>query len=169
MFFKEYMAGDNEQLQTGHLDLETYSLIHQNVPIVCVDILIKYKEGYLLIKRKTQPAKDEYWAIGGRIYRGISIEDNLKTKAKSEVNLNIENIKFLGLGRHLFATDPFNHHRGTDTPTLMFLAQGMGELKLDDNHSDYLIITAGNYPALKNTFHPYIRDYLALSLVSTNL
>ena len=39
-----------------------YAEIVQNVPILCVDLLIKDESGsYLLLKRKNEPLKNEYY------------------------------------------------------------------------------------------------------------
>ena len=49
---------------------ERYREIIESVPIVCVDIIVKARQGFLLVKRKNAPLKDEFWVIGGRIFLG---------------------------------------------------------------------------------------------------
>ena len=48
-----------------------YAEIVQNVPILCVDLLMQDESGsYLLLKRKNEPLKNEYYLPGGRIFIG---------------------------------------------------------------------------------------------------
>jgi len=149
------------KLKTNFIEKEDYIKAHQNLPIACHDIFIKYNNGILLVKRKNFPAKGILWPVGGRIQRGILTEESLKEKVKQECNLNIKNINSLGLGRHFFETEPFGHKKGTDTPTIVFFAEGEGELKLDNLHETPEIITKEKYTEkFKKNLHPYVRDFM---------
>ena len=117
-----------------------YRDIHRRIPILCHDAFVRYKDGFLLVKRKDEPAKDEWYPVGGRVERGYPVEQSLIRKVKSEVGLDISNIQLIGIARAYFKSDPFNHNFGTDTPTLVYFADGSGEIKLDNHHLDYRIV-----------------------------
>ena len=56
--------------------LDKYTKIIEDLPIYCVDIIIKNdQEEYLLIKRNNEPKKGEWWVIGGRVLKGETTKD----------------------------------------------------------------------------------------------
>ena len=150
-----------EKLKADFVEKEDYIKAHKNLPIPCHDVFIKYHGGIILVKRKIFPAKDIFWGLGGRIQRGVLLEESLKQKIKQECGLDLKNIQILGFGRHLFETEPFGHGKGTDTPCLVFFAEGIGELKLDNLHENPEIITKEKYTEeFKEKLHPYIKDFM---------
>lgn len=152
---------DLENLKAGFIDSEEYAKMHKNLPIPCHDIFIKYNNGIIFVERKNFPAKNVLWVLGGRIQRGILLEDSIKQKIKQECGLDLKNIQVLGFGRHLWETDPFGHGKGTDTPCLAFFAEGFGELKLDDLHEKPEIITKEKYTEeFRKNLHPYLQDFM---------
>ncbi|MBU2458733.1 MAG: NUDIX domain-containing protein, partial [Planctomycetes bacterium] len=58
-----------------HIPEPEYRRILNNVPILCVDLLIVYNGKCLLLKRDNEPAKGEFWFAGGRIRKFESIEN----------------------------------------------------------------------------------------------
>ena len=69
---------------------------------------------------------------------------------------------YLGTGRTLFEGEPFGHHKGTDTLNVVYAAKGIGEVRLNTLHADPLLVTKEKYQGLKETLHPYVREYLEL-------
>ncbi|OGH88833.1 MAG: hypothetical protein A3J93_01155 [Candidatus Magasanikbacteria bacterium RIFOXYC2_FULL_42_28] len=65
-----------------------YDKILRLMPIVCVDLLIKRGKKILLVKRKNNPAKGEWWLPGGRIFKTETIERAARRKARGEVGLS---------------------------------------------------------------------------------
>lgn len=128
----------------------------------CHDIFVKYKGGILLVKRNNSPAKNILWPIGGRIKRGVETEKSLIQKVKQESNLDLKNIKYLGVARTFFETEPFGHRRGTDSINLVYFGEGIGKLKLDDLHEEPTIFSKDKYKKFKQNLHPYIRDFMDL-------
>jgi len=163
---KDYFVENRKEtnlnfLKAKFIEQKEYLEAHKNIPIPCHDVFIKYKGGILFVKRKDFPAKNTLWVLGGRIQRGIPTEESLKQKIKQECGLDLKNINALGFGRHFFATDPFGHKKGTDTPTLAFYAEGIGELKLDNSHEKPMIITKEGYAQrFRDKLHPYLQDFM---------
>ena len=105
------------------------------------------------------------WPLGGRLTRGIAVEQSAKEKIAKESGLEISKLQFLGVARTLFDTDPFNHGRGTDTLNLMYLAEGRGEVKLDELHKSPTWFTREEYEGgLRATLHPYVVELIDRAL-----
>jgi len=116
-----------------------------------------------IVKRDNVPAFGEYWVIGGRIQRGIPMEENVKKKVKMECNLELKNLKLLNICRTYWKTDPFKHCKGTDTINFMYIADGEGDIKLDNLHSNPLILTQELFKKMKHLLHPYMIDFLEIA------
>ena len=86
-----------------------YNKILENIPIVCVDVaLINNKNEILLIKRKDEPAKNEWWLLGGRIKKYETIYDAVKRKTKEEVGIDCEPLEIKSISETIFKTGPSN-------------------------------------------------------------
>lgn len=171
MDYKEYAIENKEpvkiqDLTASYISKEQYVSAHQNTIIVCADVMIWYNDGFLLVKRDNVPALGELWPIGGRIQRGISMEENVRDKVKSECNLDLDRLVLLNVGRTSFKTDPFNHGKGTDTINFMYLAEGIGKIKLDNLHSKPTIVTQEIFNKIKSSLHPYVVDFMETAFKS---
>lgn len=107
-------------------------------PKISVDIIIRYKGGVVLIKRKNPPLG---WALpGGFVEYGETLEGAAIREAKEETNLNVQ------LERQFHAySDPkrdSRHH----TITVVFIAEGRGELKAGDDAAEATIFPEGKVP-----------------------
>lgn len=167
--YKEYFSDENgrvniKKLKADRIPESEYIQMHQKLPIMCHDVFIKYRGGFLLVTREKAPGDGLIWPIGGRVERGMTLEESLKRKAKEECGLRIKRIKFIGIGRHFFGTEPFGHNKGTDTPTLVFTAIGRGKLKLNNLHKEPIIINKQEYKKIKRKLHIYVKDFLGIAL-----
>lgn len=70
-----------------HIPEYTYRKIQMSLPILCVDVLVRYRGKYLLIKRTEEPVKDIYWVIGGRVLKNESLRSAAKRKMREEIGL----------------------------------------------------------------------------------
>jgi ADP-ribose pyrophosphatase YjhB (NUDIX family) len=170
---KEYTIENGEEFDQGELrnppmEKNHYIEAHKALPIPCHDIFIQYKGGILLVIRDNVPAKGELWCIGGRVKKGFNILDSLKDKTREECNLEIKDIKFLGVTRHYWKTDPFGHRKGTDNISFTYAAKGEGDLKLDNLHKDPIIVKPSNYSSIRPKLHPYMQDFMdkAMELIN---
>ncbi len=163
MEYQEYAIENSKNvpidfLKTGFISNENFKIIHREVALVTADVLINYAPGgLLLVKRNNHPAYEEYFPVGGRILKGMPAEEFIVKKAKEECNLSIRDLKFLGVSRMFFHTDPFKHGKGTDTISLMFFANGYGEIKLDKLHNGYFLVNKTNFPEISQKLHPYTK------------
>jgi ADP-ribose pyrophosphatase YjhB (NUDIX family) len=123
-------------------------------PIPTVDIIIEYKGGIVLIKRKNEPVG---WAIpGGFVDYGETLESAAVREAKEETNLDVELIRQF----HTYSDpkrDPRKH-----TISTVFIAKGYGELKPGDDALEAGVFTEANLPEPIVFDHKEIlRDYFS--------
>lgn len=137
----------------GYIEEELYSKFVELMPITCVDVLIHDDDGHiLLVKRNQDPAKDEWWIVGGRLLKEETMLEAAVRKAKEEVMLDVEVEKFIGVYDKFFNTSIQGHP--THTVCIVFLARAENLLltdvdytcsgfklvkNIDDNYDPYLI------------------------------
>ena len=103
------------------------------------DLLIEYDhQGFILVKRKIAPYKNQ-WALPGlRIYKGEGLEDVLRRIAEQELGLNITPSKRIFLGQYVgkFKTE----HERQDISTGYYIRVNKQKITLNTNHfSEYKI------------------------------
>ncbi|NJD98230.1 NUDIX hydrolase [Thermococcus sp. LS1] len=99
-----------------------------------VDLVILYREGVVLIKRKHEPFKDHFALPGGFVEYGETVEDAAVREAKEETGLDVRLLRLIGV-----YSDPNRDPRG-HTVTVAFLALGTGELKAGDDAKDVMVV-----------------------------
>ncbi len=121
-------------------------------PKPTVDIIISYRGGIILIKRKNPPYG---WAIpGGFIEYNERAEATARREAKEETNLDLLDLKQF----HTYSNpgrDPRGH-----TVSIVFTARGKGTLKARTDASQAGIFTKKSLPRLIAFDHRRIlKDY----------
>jgi ADP-ribose pyrophosphatase YjhB (NUDIX family) len=107
-------------------------------PFVTVDIIIEYKGGIILIKRKNPPLG---WALpGGFVDYGESIEKAALREAKEETGLEIELIRQF----HTYS-DPDRDPR-FHTVTTVYIAKAGGSLRAGDDAVEAVLFMKDNLP-----------------------
>jgi colanic acid biosynthesis protein WcaH len=113
-----------------------YSKILRTFPIPCVDLIIKNTRGeVLMLMRKNEPAKGEWWFPGGRILHGESRHQAVKRKLKEECGLIADNItewKTLDV----FLSNTTENYTTHAVSTFYLISTSEGELKLDSQSSE---------------------------------
>lgn len=117
---------------------EEYKKIISQIPIFCVDFLIRCGNEYLLIKRKDEPLKGVYWVIGGRLMFKETIEELAKRVHMREIGRYFPNFKLIGFSNYFFPNVP--DERATHTPTMLYLVEvdQMFTPQLDNTHSEFI-------------------------------
>lgn len=107
-------------------------------PFPTVDIIIEYKDGIILIKRKNPPFG---WALpGGFVDYGESLEDAAIREAKEETGLDINLIRQF----HTYS-DP-NRDTRFHTISTVYIAKGEGNLSAGDDAKEAEVFTKNNLP-----------------------
>lgn len=122
------------------IPLDKYADILKDLPIFCVDIIIKNnQEEYLLIKRNNEPKKGEWWVIGGRVLKGETAKKAAIRKVKQETGLQVRKIELIGFfelvnGENPFGL-PFNYH----AVSVVYIAvtDEYQQVNLDDQSSEF--------------------------------
>jgi 8-oxo-dGTP diphosphatase len=108
-------------------------------PLLTVDIIIRYQGGIVLIERKNPPPG---WALpGGFVDVGESLEEAAVREAKEETSLDVTLVEQF----HAYSKpdrDPRFH-----TATMVFIADGKGNLKGRDDARNARIFTEKTLPA----------------------
>jgi ADP-ribose pyrophosphatase YjhB (NUDIX family) len=110
----------------------------QRNPVPTVDIIIRYGDGIILIKRRNPP---EGWALpGGFVDYGEPLEGAAVREAKEETGLTVRLVRQL----HTYSDpgrDPRQH-----TITTVFIAEASGEAKAGDDAGELGVFNAGDLP-----------------------
>ena len=111
---------------------------HRN-PVPTVDIIIKYVNGIILIRRKNPP---EGWALpGGFVDYGETLEDAAVREAKEETGLDVRLVRQF----HSYS-DPHRDPR-QHTISTVFLAEAAGEYAAGDDAKGIGVFSARDLPS----------------------
>ncbi len=129
----------------------------ESFPMCCVDLVIARKGRVLLVKRSREPARGEWWIVGGRILKNETFEKAVIRKAREEAGLKVRVKNRIGTYETFFRESPFPEARsGIHTINVCFLAEPLkGEVRLDGNHSRFRWISR-----MEKGLQPYVRQVL---------
>ncbi len=119
--------------ETHYIPDELYNQIIKYLPIVSVEAVVVIENSLLLLKRNNEPAKDEWWFPGGRMYKGESFKETLVREVREETGLEINAFKFINVYSRVF---PERHDI-----TIAYLCTCTGKIELDSEHSQYRLIS----------------------------
>ena len=122
------------------IPLEQYKQILDVLPILCVDVIINNFQGeYLLVKRKSEPLKDQWWVIGGRVHKGETMEQAVIRKVKTEVGITLQNLRAVGFYEGMFTDGPFDLQSELHTVSVVFAGEVDEKqvIKLDGQSVDW--------------------------------
>jgi ADP-ribose pyrophosphatase YjhB (NUDIX family) len=120
-------------------------------PNLTIDIIIRYQGGIVIIKRSYKP---HGWALpGGYVDYGESCEAAAIREAKEETNLNIQLVRQFKVYSDP-RRDPKKHN-----VTVVFIAEGKGELKAGNEVEDVEIMMENNVPKLCFDHNKIVMDY----------
>ena len=138
-----------------------YRKIINLVPMCYVDLVVKKKDTFLLIKRLENPAKNQWWFPGGRILFNEKLQEAVKRKLREEVNIkNFQKIQFLGIKEMSFKKGIYKKPIcGIANVFLVEVEESdCGGIKLDKTSKDYRW-----FEGIQKNFHPYLKQFLKLA------
>lgn len=112
-----------------------YKKIVELVPILCVDVILEHEGKYILVKRKNNPLKGQWWIIGGRALKGERLLSCAKRKVREETGLVAHGLQISGIYEDSYRTSAF----GVPTSSVSILFTGKVDTfkpKLDSTSSD---------------------------------
>ena len=137
----------------------TYKKILEHIPICCVDVVICHCNKILLVNRNNEPAKNEWWFPGGRVFKNEKLEEAAIRKAYEEVGIKVQIVKIIGIYETMFDKGPFDDLKsGVHTINICFLVKPTLEnfkIKIDDTSSDYRWIDK-----IEENLYPYVKKVL---------
>ncbi len=169
---KEIQASSGElkkSLESGvskRIPEELYKQILENMSVCCVDAVIVNKRRALLVYRKNEPAKDQWWVPGGRVLKNERLEDAIIRKVKEETGLEVVVEKKVGVYETMFERGQIPDLKtGVHTINVVFLVYQKDpeqEIKIDETSGDYKWISN-----IEEDFEPYVKKVLGDSGVFT--
>lgn len=145
----------------GWISDDDWETIVANVPIVSVDLLVRYKGGLLFGKRINKPAKGYWFLPGGRVQKGETRREAVHRIAEAELGISVDIVESLGAFEHIYNTSDVD---GVETKH--YLANGYvvevnnGRPTADDQHEAVQVFQSAPDP-----LHPNIRTYLDASKI----
>ena len=120
---------------------DIFHCIVKNAPLISIDIIVRNKDGKILLGlRKNRPAKGYWFVPGGRIFKGESIEEAFRIITKNElgIELNIKDATFLGVYEHFYKDNFFGDDTGTHYIVLAYdIYVDNIPIQPDDQHEDF--------------------------------
>ncbi len=111
-----------------------YKKIYSHVPRLCVELVIKNKEGVLLTLRNIAPYKNFWHLPGGTVLLDETLEQAIKRVSLEELGVKILSVKFLGYIDYIKSTE----EKIGRTISLAFLVKiNYVNIKLDFQASKY--------------------------------
>ncbi|NPA51280.1 MAG: GDP-mannose mannosyl hydrolase [Aquificae bacterium] len=139
-----------------------FKFIIQNTPLVAIDLIVKDKEGKILLgKRKNRPAKNFYFVPGGRIFKNERLDEAFESITENELGIPLkrQNAKFLGVYEHIYPDNFFGNEFGTHYIVLAHIIEIDFELPLPkDQHEDYIWLTPTQI-LKREDIHEYTKNY----------
>ena len=138
---------------------QLYKKIIKVMPVPCVDLLITNTQGkVLLVKRKNEPAKGQWWFPGGRVYFGETRQAAAIRKLKEECGLVAEDVTEIGTYDVIL-----------DIPNMKGLSHGITTLfSVDVGENPPLVLDPQNLEAEWRTSKDWLQETLHF-FISRNL
>ncbi len=138
-----------------------YRKIHQVLPIVTVDLVVKSGPEFLLVKRKNNPEANVWYFPGGRVFKGERLIETAKRKLKKEIGISGKNWKLLGVHDH-FYNPRASYFKGFASHVVAVVFEVEVNRKagvtLDEQSYDFKW-----FRKIKTNSGPYLKTFLKLS------
>jgi colanic acid biosynthesis protein WcaH len=147
---------ENMELYDEFIPAELFSEFIARMPQVCVDLVLETTDGILLAKREIDPPI-WFWP-GSRLYKGEQLDEAAHRIAGEELGIEITIHDQYGPYAHFWEDSAVDGSPSRHTVNPVFHvtpATPEYEIVLDDQHSDYRLITD-----VEADLHEYVRLYL---------
>jgi colanic acid biosynthesis protein WcaH len=141
---------------------ELYKQIIENMPVFCIDVVLVHEGKVFLTYRNDEPAKNQWWIQGGRVWKNEKIQDAVQRLAKREIGSEVEIINEIGTYEVFFNESPLEGvETGIHDLALCFLVKPKGELNinLDKTHKQWKWVDS------TENLHPYVKKVIEDSKV----
>lgn len=126
-------------MEKNFIEQDLYAKIVELVPLLTVDIIFKVGGKYVLVKRKNQPLKDQFWVIGGRVLKDESIWEAASRKAIEEVGCTPNSLKLIGIYEDSYALSASGVP--THTTSIVFEMESNDSIIKLDNQSNGFVLS----------------------------
>ena len=136
-----------------------YGEIIKIMPIPCVDLLVTDETGLvLLLKRKNEPAKNQWWFPGGRVLYNETRNHTVLRKLKEECNLEPSKMNEIGTFDLLLNSPESNLPSHAITTLFYVLVISKENLKIDEQSSDAKWLAPLEW--LKKNLHWFVKNHI---------
>jgi colanic acid biosynthesis protein WcaH len=136
---------------------DLYQQILESVPIACVDVAIVSGGKVLLVRRKDDPAKGQWWIPGGRVHKGEKLVEAARRKALDEVGIACHVGPIIHTDETIFPDGPYGVAiHSINTCFFLYPESNAASIQLDTHHED-----AKWVETIDPGLHPYVRLCLA--------
>ena len=144
------------------LSKENFTQIIRNTPLVSIDLIIKNEKSQILLgKRVNEPAKNEWFVPGGRIFKDETLENAFMRTTVSEIGISFskKEAEFYGLYEHFYQNNVFDNEYSTHYIVLAHQLQVKEkDVVLNNQHEAYRWFNIEEI--LKNNqVNQYTKDY----------
>lgn len=136
------------------IESSVYEIIKKSMPIPCVDLIVIDRNGnILMLLRKNDPAKGQWWFPGGRVLFNETRVDTACRKLKEECGLEATQIREIGT-KDLILTN--SDGTLSHAITTVYAVFADGEIILDDQSQIYAQKNAAQW--LQSDLHAFLKN-----------
>lgn len=116
-----------------------FAMVLSAMPVVCVDGVVVNDAGeYLLVRRKNEPLKGEFWVPGGRVMKNERLEDAVARKMREEIGVDVDILGSMGFFEAFFERSRQEVAGGVHMISLVYRVRPRSlEIRLDDQSAEW--------------------------------
>ena len=126
------------------IEKHLYKQITEQLPLQCVDVMVRYRGKFVLIKRNDEPMRGTYWVIGGRLYKNEKLRDCALRKISEELcsiaSVDIDTLRLVGVYEDVYDFSQFGYCPGgyhTNAVVFEVELRDLGSIRLDRTSDDW--------------------------------